>query len=591
MLAMRDLHRRMAVARTKENDDAERRALLRLDPPLAMRALRAAASPVYGASQGSWTADRVADVLGPQLLAQAFETPLVDVIGTAPLRQLWLHALATAHAAALLAAASGVMPEDEAYLLGLVHDAPLWAEWIRRRAGWTPDPSRVLKTAPVLPHGVATVVEHARELGKSASPRAAAGPAGLLAAAELLAETAGFLHPGQDAAALVDGALPLIDAPATDQLRRAVEHALREVALDLDVGEPDLPLSTPQKAEPIHSQHTASLEAAQLVLTVLGDEDPSRRARDVIAATTASAVRHLAFDRACYGVYVRSEGAFLLRGKHDRSELPIATPRVQPTAAESHALQQSLQQNRPLRLVADPNAPRGLLHALSAVEAIVVPVNRRSQTPSFLVLDRTLSARPLQLLREADVVSTLAVTAAMRMQNLLLQRRCRRAQKFALTDPLTRLFNRRMGITSLDQAIARSHRSGVDLTVLMIDLDQFKKLNDTYGHVQGDQALRATADVLRKTLRRSDTICRYGGEEFMVVLPETSAEESAVLAARLFTAVEARGHEEKLPITVSIGQASVRQEDSAESLLNRADRALYASKAGGRNRFSIADEE
>jgi diguanylate cyclase (GGDEF)-like protein len=128
-----------------------------------------------------------------------------------------------------------------------------------------------------------------------------------------------------------------------------------------------------------------------------------------------------------------------------------------------------------------------------------------------------------------------------------------------------------MGITSLDQAIARSQRSGVDLTVLMIDLDQFKKLNDTYGHVQGDQALRATADVLRKTLRRSDTICRYGGEEFMVVLPETSAEESAVLAARLFTAVEARGHDEKLPITVSIGQASVRQDDSAESLLNRAD--------------------
>ena len=219
----------------------------------------------------------------------------------------------------------------------------------------------------------------------------------------------------------------------------------------------------------------------------------------------------------------------------------------------------------------------------------VPEVGERAQGPRLP--GGALSARPLQLLRESELIATLAVSAAMRMQNLLLQRRCRRAQKFALTDPLTRLFNRRMGITSLDQAIARSHRSGVDLTVLMIDLDQFKKLNDTYGHVQGDQALRATADVLRKTLRRSDTICRYGGEEFMVVLPETSAEESAVLAARLFTAVEARGHEEKLPITVSIGQASVRQEDSAESLLNRADRALYASKAGGRNRFSIADEE
>lgn len=591
MLAVRDLHRRMSLARAGDADDATLRAMLRLDPPAAMRALRAAAAPVLGLAEQAWTTELVADAIGPSLMRKTFETPLVDVIGTAPLRQLWLHSLATAHAARRLAAESGAMPPEEAYLLGLLHDASTWAEWIgRRQAGAAPGNGRTRK-ANVLPPTLAASVADAQDLVRNGLRSKAANPASLLAAAELLAESAGFLHPGDEAAPFVDGVLDLIDADANDELRADVERSLRLVGLDLDVAEPDLPIGTPQKAEPQQAAHQASIEAAQLVLTVLGDEDPACRARDVIAATTAAAVRHLAFDRACFGTLVRATGQFALRGKHDRSDRPIATPQIAATAAELQALQQCLQQNRPLRLVADPNAQRGLLHALSAVEAIAVPVNRKSATPSFLLLDRTLSARPLQLLRDSDLVSTLAVTAAMRMQNLLLQRRCKRAQKFALTDPLTRLYNRRMGIASLDQAMARSQRSGVDLTVLMIDLDQFKKLNDTYGHVQGDQALRATADVLRKTLRRSDTICRYGGEEFMVVLPETSTEEAAVLATRLFTAVEARGHEEKLPITVSIGQASVRHEDSAESLLNRADKALYASKAGGRNRFSIADED
>ncbi len=591
MLAVRDLHRRMSLARVGTADTGTLLAMLRVDPPAAMRALRAAAAPMHGLEAVPWTAERIANAIGPSLLRRTFDTPLVDVIGTAPLRQLWLHSLATAHAARRLAAESDAMPAEEAYLLGLLHDAALWAEWTSRRHEGTAPGNGRTRNANVLPPALAVAVTDAGDLVRNGLTANTTTPASLLAAAELLAESAGFLHPGDHAAPLVDGVLDLIDAEATDELRADVERSLRAIGLDLDVSEPDLPIGTPQKVEPQHSAHQTSIEAAQLVLTVLGDEDPACRARDVIAATTAAAVRHLAFDRACFCTLVRAIGNVALRGVHDRSDRSIATPQIAATAAELQALQQCLQQNRPLRLVADPNAQRGILHALGAVEAIAVPVNRKSGTPSLLLLDRTLSARPLQLLRESDVVSTLAVTASMRLQNLLLQRRCRRAQKFALTDPLTRLYNRRMGIASLDQAIARSHRSGVDLTVLMIDLDQFKKLNDTYGHVQGDQALRATADVLRKTLRRSDTICRYGGEEFMVVLPETSAEESAVLAARLFTAVEARGHEEKLPITVSIGLASVRQEDSAESLLNRADRALYASKAGGRNRFSIADEE
>ena len=122
----------------------------------------------------------------------------------------------------------------------------------------------------------------------------------------------------------------------------------------------------------------------------------------------------------------------------------------------------------------------------------------------------------------------------------------------------------------------------------MLDLDEFKQLNDTYGHLVGDQSLRMTANVLRRTLRRSDVLCRYGGEEFLVVLPATTAEDASILAARLFIEVENSGREYRLPLTVSIGLACLRDSDrTTDDLVRRADRALYASKNRGRNRFSV----
>jgi len=131
-------------------------------------------------------------------------------------------------------------------------------------------------------------------------------------------------------------------------------------------------------------------------------------------------------------------------------------------------------------------------------------------------------------------------------------------------------------------------RTSAPLTVLMMDLDEFKNLNDNFGHLRGDAALRICADVMRKALRKQDTICRYGGEEFMVVLPETTIERASITATRLFTAVESAGQAEGLPLTVSVGLTQVTSDrDTVESVLTRADHALYASKSRGRNRFSV----
>jgi diguanylate cyclase (GGDEF)-like protein len=309
--------------------------------------------------------------------------------------------------------------------------------------------------------------------------------------------------------------------------------------------------------------------------------------RGIITALVAAAVRYGSYDRAFFARWNEAGSALILRSKADSSSRRLTRHRVPVVEAEAALLRDAQTSERPVLLRAFLSAPGGVLGNLSTDEVLAVPLNREFATPSFLMLDRSLTLSPIGIEQGDQTLATmLGMTGSLLIQNLLLRRRRQRAQKFALTDPLTRLFNRRMGILALEQAMARTDRDQRPLTVLMCDLDHFKRLNDTLGHLQGDAALQATADVLRYSVRRSDTVCRFGGEEFLVVLPETTPDEATVLATRMFTAVHARGEELGLPITVSIGLTSHRPGDTVESLLYRADRALYASKGHGRNRFS-----
>ena len=312
--------------------------------------------------------------------------------------------------------------------------------------------------------------------------------------------------------------------------------------------------------------------------------------RGIVTALLATSVRYGNYDRAFYAKWAGEAGVLTLRSKADGSSRRIAHGRITVSESEAEGLRTALQTELPVLLEAAPNS-QGLLDALSSDELLAVPLNRGFETPAFLLLDRSLTLAPLDFEHDRTLATMLGMTGTLLIQNLLLRRRRQRAQKFALTDPLTRLFNRRMGILSLQQAISRHERDGRPLTVLMCDLDHFKRLNDALGHLKGDAALQATADVLRHTLRKADTVCRYGGEEFLVVLPDTTPAEATVLATRMFTAVHTRGEELGLPITVSIGLTSHRAGDTVETLLNRADRALYASKGYGRNRFSADIED
>jgi diguanylate cyclase (GGDEF)-like protein len=174
--------------------------------------------------------------------------------------------------------------------------------------------------------------------------------------------------------------------------------------------------------------------------------------------------------------------------------------------------------------------------------------------------------------------------------NIRLQGEHKRA---ALVDPMTGLHNRRWLDEALPRFVGRFARGSQRLSVLMIDVDHFKKYNDTHGHPAGDAALVTVAHVLRRGFRPTDQVARFGGEEFIVVLPDADATGGRVAGDRvreMVQAAEPKSGNNPLPrVTISIGGATLRPGDTASALIERADKALYAAKHGGRNRVSFAD--
>ncbi len=157
------------------------------------------------------------------------------------------------------------------------------------------------------------------------------------------------------------------------------------------------------------------------------------------------------------------------------------------------------------------------------------------------------------------------------------------------TDTLTGIANRAKGQSELLREAERAKRYGVMLSLLMFDVDHFKQVNDTHGHAVGDDVLQRICRKVSGELRPTDTFARWGGEEFIVVLPETDAEAACRLAERLKTEVGALSHSHGAPVTVSIGVAEYRDsEDPDTGLLRRADDALYQAKQAGRDRVRIA---
>lgn len=171
-----------------------------------------------------------------------------------------------------------------------------------------------------------------------------------------------------------------------------------------------------------------------------------------------------------------------------------------------------------------------------------------------------------------------------------LQRDLDDVRRESMLDPLTKIANRKSFDDGLDKAIADASSGKDPLCLMLIDIDHFKKFNDTYGHQTGDQVLRLVAMTIKSNIKGKDLAARYGGEEFVAILPSTSVEVAVITAENIRKAIQAkellkRSTNEKLGrITASLGVATFRPSDTAASLIERADRCLYAAKHAGRNR-------
>ena len=188
----------------------------------------------------------------------------------------------------------------------------------------------------------------------------------------------------------------------------------------------------------------------------------------------------------------------------------------------------------------------------------------------------------------AELLARVKIHLKLKSREDLLRQQNEDLERMSKTDSLTRLPNRRFLMETLEAEICRCQRRGTPFSLVMIDLDYFKKINDTFGHPQGDQVLVELADLLRQHLREYDSVARYGGEEFALILPATTEEQALIVTERLRQAVQRIAFPAPLAevsLTISQGIATFRQDTpgDAEDLLRRADAALYLAKTNGRN--------
>ena len=279
-------------------------------------------------------------------------------------------------------------------------------------------------------------------------------------------------------------------------------------------------------------------------------------------------------DAVAGSLLVEKEGALIAVANHGLSDPGRLT--------RSDHVRRAMKTNEVQFVRVNPDVMiEGVVADFKPSQVLVFPIAFEHHTLGALVLasDKLFGKDAMWLLRIFQQGMGLALNNALTHDRL---------QQIASRDPLTSLYNRRFGMERLKVEFQQAAQQHVPMGVIMFDIDFFKKINDTYGHLAGDQVLVEVAAVSRKVLRDSDVFIRYGGEEFLVVMPGASAEVVDRVGERLRAAIEGYsftdGHS-IIPVTVSVGVAeySVTMKMS-DDLLRRADDALYAAKGNGRNK-------
>jgi diguanylate cyclase (GGDEF)-like protein len=244
----------------------------------------------------------------------------------------------------------------------------------------------------------------------------------------------------------------------------------------------------------------------------------------------------------------------------------------------------SLSEGRPTVVSLDPAHAPGLEGGGHPSHVLVVPVHRATQLMGafelYLQGSRELTDEQSSLLLGVAAQAAMAISHAQLYQA---------QEENALTDELTKLPNRRHLAQRFLEEMQRARRHHKSMAFLMIDIDHFKLINDTYGHLQGDAVLAELAKILVAGKRESDVAARYGGEEFGVLLHETNEVGAMTLAERIRAKVEAADFPGGLRLSISIGVAATDDDAQFTALLEKADQALYAAKQAGRNTVRVAD--
>ena len=233
-----------------------------------------------------------------------------------------------------------------------------------------------------------------------------------------------------------------------------------------------------------------------------------------------------------------------------------------------------------------PGALDGL-HGLMKLEpSLIVPLKAKGAINGIIVLGERIGTDPFSDY-ERELVMNIAIFASIAIHNAFLF-------EMTTTDMMTKLKMKHYFLTVLEERLGSLHEGSGPIAILMLDIDFFKKVNDTWGHGCGDLVLKNVAAAIQETIRSNDVAARYGGEEFVLYLPDSGLPESLQIAERIRLEVEGtatvfEGVAVRVTISIGIALYDKTRDSSSKDLIERADKALYRSKQAGRNRVSVAD--
>lgn len=585
--------------------------VVELDPALIGTVSRLARCPLFGGVADSLPLPQLIDRVGRSALAAAVAalpriTPHSDEAEVEASCRFWLEAVALAAASRWLANTTGHVAPQEVYTAGLLYDlgARVRGPVAERDPGECV--RRLLERWRLSP-AVSRIVVEAwsgdTELPEATEIAGAPGVRELVERGAVISARLGHRR------------IPLHDVPFSEfELEgagEAIDLELRHVADVLGLPDGDM------------DSLAGELVAAELAALPDGEAEPTERlVRGHSLGDVAAVHQSLLAARGMASIIDILNGALrsLYRGLSFERVMLLETDRgrsdcLRARAAPLHPLQVRLE--RGFGAVVVPMDPEGALHQALATgmpmlgggprDAVacahlgvtsfgVAPLVASSHQMGVVLVDHFLSDRRVT---GGDVAMLGLLTASLGLviENMALDAQGRKLRALAEKDELTGINNRRNQLQQLQRELDRSRRYGTPLSVVMIDVDHFKRWNDVHGHQVGDSVLSAVAQIVASCSRDIDHFGRWGGEEFLVVLPETTLDRAVMYAERLRLSIEGHGREladvyDGSLLSVSIGVTSLApRRDDVSALVNRADEALYSAKNAGRNRVHVREPD